>query len=133
MDNVLEIKIPPLKDYISAVRYTAGVYANSLGFDLEKIEDIRLVVGEACNNAVLYGDKSINEIRVIFSHDEKSLFIEIIDKGYGFELDQYENPNLDDPNEGGFGIYIIKKLSDEFSFKSDKSSGTVLSIKFNIV
>ncbi len=81
MNNIIEIKIPPLKDYISTVRYTAGVYANNLGFDIETIEDIKLVVGEACNNAVLYGDDKSNEVQIKFYSDSKSMYIDINDKG----------------------------------------------------
>ncbi len=128
----IEMKIPPINEYITAVRYTAAIYANSLNFDIETIEDIKLVVGEACNNAVLYGDTSSNEVFIKFYSNDKSMIIDIIDKGYGFNIDNYENPDLDDPKSGGLGLYIIKTLSDNFEIKSDSDNGTVLSIFFDL-
>ncbi len=132
MSNIIELKLAPLKEYISVARYTSCVFANSMGFDYEKIEDIKLVVGEACNNAVLYGDVNHNELFIRFYDDGNSFFIEIKDRGYGFDVDKYKNPDLDKPDEGGFGIYIMKKLADDLSIKSDKENGTVLSIRFDL-
>ncbi len=133
MKNLLEIKIPPVKDFISVARYTAAIYANSVGFDIEKIEDIKLVVGEACNNAVLYGDTRENNILIKFYTAEDSMQIDIVDKGYGFDIDSHKNPNLDNPEEGGFGIFIIKELSDYLKIESSKDEGTHLNIRFNLV
>ncbi len=133
MNNLIEIKIPPLKEYISVARYATALYANSLGFDIEKIEDIKLVVGEACNNAVLYGDAEENEIVIKLHSDDNSMLIDIFDQGYGFDVDNYKNPNLDNPEEGGFGIYIIKELSDYLNIDSNKDNGTHLNIKFDLL
>ncbi len=130
--RILEIKIPPSKEFISPVRYSAGIYANTLGFDLETIEDIKLAVGEACNNAVLYGDPDLNEVLVKFYSEDKSMFVEITDKGYGFETNKYESPDLEDPEGGGLGIYIIKTLSDGLEYRSDDNKGTILTIRFDL-
>ncbi|MDO4772127.1 MAG: ATP-binding protein [Bacillota bacterium] len=133
MNNKIEIRIPPLKEYIPAVRFTAALFANHVGFDIERIEDIKLVVGEACNNAVLYGDPGTNEISIQLYVEQESMFVDIIDKGYGFEIGKYKDPNLDEPDEGGFGIYIIKTLSDAMEIKSNQENGTFLNIRFNLV
>lgn len=132
MENMIEIKIPPRREFIPTLRFAAGIFANSLGFDIEKIEDIKLVVGEACNNSVLYGDAADNEITVKFYSREEAMFIEVTDKGYGFEIDAYRDPVLERPEEGGFGIYIIKSLSDMVEIKSSLHQGTSLCIKFNL-
>ena len=132
MNQKIEIRIPPLKEYIPAVRFTAALFANHVVFDIERIEDIKLVVGEACNNAVLYGDPGTNEILIQLYVEQRTMSVDIIDKGYGFEIEKYKDPNLDEPDEGGFGIYIIKTLSDAMEIKSNQENGTFLNIRFNL-
>lgn len=124
------LSLPAEKENICVARYAAGVVANSMGFDFEKIEDIKLVVGEACNNSVLHCDNKNNLIRICISKEKDSLVIKIRDHGYGFDLENYKEPKIGKLEEGGFGIYIMKSLSDELIFLKDDEPGTVLYIKF---
>src|SRR6056297_1468251 len=50
----IDLSIPSNPEYVSIVRLTASVIANSIGFDFEEIEDIKVAVSEACNNVVVH-------------------------------------------------------------------------------
>ncbi len=54
MKDCISLTLPTKSEYVSVARLTASVVANNMGFDIESIEDIKVAVGEACNNAVLH-------------------------------------------------------------------------------
>ncbi len=54
MENIT-LSLPSKAEYVSVARLTASVIANNMGFNIEEVEDIKVAVGEACNNAVLHG------------------------------------------------------------------------------
>ncbi|MBN2851236.1 MAG: serine/threonine protein kinase, partial [Clostridia bacterium] len=48
-NNVITIKMPVKKEYSQVLRLTASGACNQAGFDLDVIEDIRVVVSEVLN------------------------------------------------------------------------------------
>ncbi len=131
MGNNVSISFPANAEHICIARYAAGVIANSMGFDIEKIEDIKLVVGEACNNATLHANTEENIIHLNMNNIDDSLIIEVRDQGNGFNLDEYKEPKIGKVEHGGFGIYIMKSLADELRFiQNEDDSGVFLYIKF---
>lgn len=132
MHNKIELKLPAKKEYISIVRYAAMAYANEMGFDLDKIEDIKLVISEAVNNAVIHSELEDSLISVSFAHDRAKLLIEVEDTGKGFPTSNYQEPDLDHGQCSGYGIYIIQTLSDAVQVMSGDGRGTHLMIEFNL-
>ncbi|SHK00395.1 ATP-binding protein [Paramaledivibacter caminithermalis] len=124
------MSLPSKPEYVSIVRMTSSVIANKIGFNIEDIEDIKVAVGEACNNAVLHGCDS-NIFKVEFIISEEKFIIEIEDEGKGFNVDKYPHPDICNPKESGLGIFIIKSLMDNVEVKSSPGKGTFIRmIKF---
>lgn len=130
MQNKVELKIPAKKQYISMIRYAAMVYANDLGFDLDRIEDIKLVISEALNNAVIHSDLEDSEVDIVFDYREPKFSIEVKDNGKGFHTSSYEAPSLEGEQCSGYGIYIMQTLSDSVEVISGDGRGTHLKIEF---
>lgn len=131
MSDNISISIPTKSEYVSVARLTASVLANKIGFDIEEIEDIKVAVGEACNNAVLHGKcKDTYDINFIVS--ETSFQIEVIDCGSGFKMDEYKAPDLENPKESGLGLFIMKSLMDEVEVKSSNGDGTYIKLIKNL-
>ncbi|MDK2919585.1 MAG: serine/threonine-protein kinase RsbW [Candidatus Petromonas sp.] len=126
MSENISISLPSKPEYVSIARLTASVIANKMGFNVEDIEDIKVAVGEACNNAVLHGNQDDNNFDVEFTVQDDSFIIEIRDKGKGFEVDKCPEPDLCAPKENGLGIFIIKSLMDEVEIESFCGKGTVI-------
>ncbi len=119
--------IPRKKEYVSCARLTVTSIAAVAGFDIEKVEDIRLAVGEACNNAVLHSNGS-DSIEISLEFDNPRITISVKDDGDGFVLDR-ENEELDkEYNGSGLGIYIIKSLMDDVNIVSEKNLGTCITM-----
>lgn len=127
MVDLLKFSIPGKPEYVGVVRLAVSSVANRAGFDIEAIEDIKVAVAEACNNAILHGiHENCCNYEVACSLDEKKLTIVIDDKGEGYNPIDYRAPDLNKPKEGGLGIFIIKTLMDEVEIMSDTGSGTTI-------
>lgn len=124
--DVITIKLPSKAEYVSIARLAASVISNTVGFNIEEIDDIKVAVGEACNNAVLHGksEEEVYEINFVLS-DEK-IHIEVKDNGIGFDEDKYEEPDLNNLKGNGLGIYIMKSLMDEVDISAENKEGTTL-------
>lgn len=127
MSDNISISIPTKSEYVSIARLTASVLANKIGFDIEEIEDIKVAVGEACNNAVLHG-KSSDTCDINFSVLEDCFQVEIIDSGKGFDMEEYKEPDLNNPKENGLGLFIMKSLMDDVEIKSTNGEGTYIKL-----
>lgn len=124
--DVITIKLPSKAEYVSIARLAASVISNTVGFNIEEIDDIKVAVGEACNNAVLHGksEDEVYEINFILSDDK--IHIEVKDNGVGFDEDKYEEPDLNNLKGNGLGIYIMKSLMDEVDITAENKEGTTL-------
>lgn len=123
MNDTVNLSLPSKPEYVSVARLTASFVANKMGFDIEAIEDIKLAVGEACNNAVLHsGSKDTYNLE--FRQNKETLYIEIKDFGNGFNIENYHEPSLEDPQESGLGLFIIKSLMDEVKIDTHEGQGT---------
>lgn len=97
------VRIPARPEFISILRLTASSLASSMDFDIEAIEDIRVCVSEACNNAILLGDN----IEVSFyPHDDQ---LEI-------EVSPFGSP---DNAVHEMGVLIMRSLMDVVEEKED--------------
>lgn len=132
MKDVISLELPAKSDYVSIARLTASVIANKIGFDIEDIEDIKVAVGEACNNAVIHGNNLDDKFNLEFIVDDEKLTIEIVDKGIGFDIENYSEPDLDNPKENGLGIFIMKTLMDDVTISCNDENGTKITLVKNI-
>lgn len=131
MSDNISISIPTKSEYVSVARLTASVLANKIGFDIEEIEDIKVAVGEACNNAVLHG-KSSDTYDVNFIVKDNCFEVEVNDTGNGFTLGDYKEPDLDNPKENGLGLFIMKSLMDDVIIKTSDGKGTYIKLTKNL-
>lgn len=96
MDNIT-ITIPPKSIYIKSIRLFTASLASDLGFDIEKVEDLRVVVSEAINYKL-----SDQEIEVVYTVNEKELEITVIGKDKSLDQRALDMRNL-----------ILEELADE--------------------
>lgn len=124
MTDLLKLSVPGKPEYVSTVRMTVSALANSAGFDIEAIEDIKVAVSEACTNVVRHGVKALNGYEVSCEMKEDRLVISIVDEAGGYDVSGYQTPEPDHPKEGGLGIFIIQALMDEVDIVSELGLGT---------
>lgn len=106
--DIIHLKIPRKADYISLVRLTASSIGYNLKLSIDEIEDIKVCIGEACNNALSLNTKK--EISIVFNVEEDELSIEV--EGVIEDIPH----ELDESNERELGLLIIKSLMDRVVF-----------------
>jgi serine/threonine-protein kinase RsbW len=135
-ERVVTLSIPALPEYVDLVRLTLYGIATKLKFTFEEIEDMKVAVSEACNNAVLhaYGDLSGN-IEVTFQTLGEELVITVKDFGKSFVVDESKEApvmhgkEIDEIQSGGLGLYLMQALMDRVEVKQDGGTAVTLSKK----
>lgn len=137
--NDISLKIPSDANYIDLVRICLYGIASKQGYSYEDIEDMKVAVSEACNNAVLYGEKSNQscDIEINFLPTAESLQITIKNVGPAFEhMNALQNAAPAEANQiselqvGGLGIYLMQALMDEVHVDREDQSTIVTLIKY---
>lgn len=136
----VQIHIPAKAEFIDVVRLSLYGIASQLGFSYENIEDMKVAVSEACNNAIIHGYSSREDggIDIIFYILKEGLQITVLDRGTSFNIKKKANSfgpiqedNIQDVKEGQLGIYLMKSLMDEVEIRTHEGVGTkVILLKF---
>jgi len=132
---LIKITIPAQAEYIDVVRFTLFGVASKAGFSYEDIEDMKVAVSEACNNAVLHAYDYDNNgtIDVTFELENDRIYISIKDYGSSFKYEQHvippvvlNNKSLDDIVPGGLGIFMMEALMDSVEIRTDLGTEIIL-------
>lgn len=129
------ITIPSLQDYLPDVDNFIEGFLHGFGIDKSTIADIAISTTEAVVNAIIHGNKSILEKKVIITILKRESMVEITvtDQGQGFDPNDIDSP-IDDDNllkEVGRGLFIVKSLMDEVKIEPS-SNGTKITLIKNI-
>lgn len=128
--QIVELEVPSSPEYVVIVRQAVEGIARRMDFDEIQIEDLKLAVGEACNNAVRHGcakdDLQHIAVRCMVMND--GLSVEIRNN-----ISKSDVPLVpvapDVTLEGGFGLYLIRKLMDEVDIVWEPETAIVKMLK----
>lgn len=133
-DLQVDVIIPTQTKYLDLI----GSIGEQIGKELSHFQGdkealayhLNLVLTEATTNAIRHscGEANKDSVRVIIQLHEDELNIKVIDHGQGFDLEQVPLPDLEQPKEGGLGIFLIRTLMDSVTYTRKKDEN-VLEIK----
>ncbi|CAM4455696.1 anti-sigma B factor RsbW [Paenibacillus tarimensis] len=144
-DELIKLQLPASAEYVDLVRVTLYGIAAKMGFSYEEIEDMKVAVSEACNNAVLhaYGNHPAGttsqapeeqprmEVRFIKKQDALSIVVK--DEGESFDalaVARQKSPmhgkSIDQLTAGGLGLYLMQALMDQVEVHSDAGTEVIL-------
>jgi serine/threonine-protein kinase RsbW len=122
IDNI-QIQIPSLPENIRIVESFIDNAKDQYQLNDDIYGNIMIAVTESVNNAIVHGNKSDSKKNVHLQLAlEKSLIKFIIeDEGSGFNYNDLPDPTLPEniSKPGGRGIFLMKNLCDEVSFKKE--------------
>jgi len=122
----IELNIPCREAYAAVARIQAEAIARRLRLDEEKVNDIKVAVGEACGNAIEHGS-SRKGVDIHYHITPTDLIIEIRDYGQGFTPPKEEiDLPLDLFSERGRGLFLMKALVDKVEVNSAPGEGTLI-------
>jgi serine/threonine-protein kinase RsbW len=93
----------------------------------ETLHDLKLALTEACTNSVkhAYEDGS-GSVDIVYELHSDRLAVEVGDAGTGFEQRAAAGNGVDELEEGGLGIAIIRALTDEVEIAEREGGGSRL-------
>lgn len=130
------VNIPSNPIFERVVRASANEVGQAIGLTPERIEDLKLAVSEAVNNAIDHGNQSQPSklVEVIFALEQDWLEVRIRDEGgaatgtMDFSRRIVEEQNLESGMHRGFGLYFIRALVDDYEVSSSQQ-GTVMTLR----
>lgn len=129
----IELKIPASSQWVRVARLTVAGVASRLHFGVDAIEDIKLAVAEAINNAIQHAPvdpSSEAMVTILIESDEHGMWVSVADEGRvdgGFTVRDSEPHREDDElPEGGLGLLLIRSLMDEVTHESGTHADTVV-------
>ncbi len=92
--------------------------------------DLQVAVGEAVTNCIKHAYTGTPGGKILIYHSVVSggLTIHIRDWGKTFARDSYQEPDLSEPREGGYGVYLMRRLTDHVEISTDRPPGTEISL-----
>jgi anti-sigma regulatory factor (Ser/Thr protein kinase) len=126
----LRIQLPARAENVAGVRRSVAEHAEKLGASARVVDDLRIVVGEACANVVRHAyvdseEPGSLEVELLPTLDE--LRVVIRDRGAGI----CPRPDSELPSMK-MGLPVIGALSESFMLSSVRGGGTELSVQFSL-
>ena len=129
----IELTIPASSEWVRVARLTVAGVASRLPFPVDAVEDIKLAVTEAINNAIQHAPLrpapgESPTISIVIQTSAQGLWIDIADEGrLQQELPATASGWADDElPEGGLGLMLIRSLMDEVEHQSGPTRDTVV-------
>ncbi|OVE80529.1 hypothetical protein BVY03_06110 [bacterium K02(2017)] len=100
----------------------------------QNISDIKVAFVEAIANAIKHAKELESKKYVTGSIflEGKTIGFDVIDHGKGFSIEEVPIPDLTEYKDSGRGIFMIKQLGDEVTYKSSKAKN-VLCFKRHLI
>jgi anti-sigma regulatory factor (Ser/Thr protein kinase) len=124
----LELTVLSHPQHQETVREWLAQLGAAFGLDEEQILHLKIAVSEACTNIFrhAYGQDPTRPIHFTATAIESGLDLCIRDFGSTFNPTQIPAPNLDEPHEGGYGVFLMRSLMDEVEYVTPPDGGTTL-------
>lgn len=121
--NTISIEIPSLIENIRIVESFIDNAKDKYDLDDDLYGNIMIAVVESVNNAIIHGNGLAKEKSVELSMTlaDTSVIFTIKDQGKGFNINTLPDPTSPEnlTKTGGRGIFLMKHLADEVSFKNE--------------
>ncbi len=127
----IELSIPAQSEWVRVARLTVAGVAARQGFSIEAVEDIKVAVSEAINNAIQHGgdedDEEMSMVAIVLEPRADGLWIVVSDQGRLEGELPVRTPSPEDGlPEGGMGLLLIRSLMDRVELQSGPDLDTAL-------
>jgi serine/threonine-protein kinase RsbW len=120
----IELSVPARPEFVRLVRLVMAGIGNSLAFNVEEIEDIKMAVSEAFN---MFHPSSEHPLEIRTAIDAHHLTVEVCQRHDG--RDNTSMFAMDNSAERPIGIMLMQYLMDEVEYKNGQQEMQVRLIK----
>jgi serine/threonine-protein kinase RsbW len=126
-ERIEELSIPSDPGRIRDARRWLAAVVGGAGWPGEDCHDLAVALSEACSNAHRYAYAGRTDGRVDLRLElfADHVVLQVRDYGTGFDLGRYEAPDLLRPTEGGYGIHLMRGLTDRVEYRQEKAGTSV--------
>jgi serine/threonine-protein kinase RsbW len=129
-DRELHLILPARAQNVIVVRQAVAGLGEALGLATQRVDDLKTVITEACNNVVLhaYDEGEEGALEVSATATETEIELEVRDRGRGFQ----PATGVQDDRSLGLGLPLIASLSDHFEVSGGAGEGTRMRMRFDL-
>ena len=120
--DTIHIELPAKCENLALIRSVLAAIMEKVS-DVDDLADlvynIQLAIHEICLNIIqhAYGhENGAIQIDIELSRDMRSINVNIYDSGQPFDIYAIVDPNLDEPQAYGYGLFIAKQLMDTLEY-----------------
>lgn len=132
--NEMKIKMPAVSENEGTARGVVGTFAARLDPTVEELADLRCAVSEAVTNSVVHGYGCEGGVLYISirAYSDRSIYVEIRDKGRGIEnVQKAMEPLFTTDGTGersGMGFAVMQSFTDTVKVRSQPGKGTSVTL-----
>ncbi len=120
-----ELLVPATFSAVRAIDAAIVDLLAEAGADEFTVYNVQLAAHEVCTNIVEHAyagrDDGTIAARLRLTHGRHpAIEIELRDQGQPFDPQSVSAPDLDQPHEGGYGLFLAKTLLDELHYQHDR-------------
>ena len=124
--DVIQLDLPATYKYLNVLDTFTTVLEQAEGLrdPAALAYNVQLAVHEICTNIVGHGysEHSSGRIKITLTlaKEPQILIIDLHDTGRAVDLSAIPDPNLEEAQEGGYGLFLVRQLMDEVSYHSQE-------------
>lgn len=127
-EPALQLSLPARAENVLVVRQAVAGLGEALGLPGQRVDDLKTVVTEACNNVVVHAYDGVGgPLEVSASSRPDAVEVTVSDQGQGFQ----PRAEVSDGSLG-LGLPLIASLSDGFQISGRAGQGTQTKIIFSL-
>lgn len=105
----INLLIPKKSEYMSTIRLTTSALSNLKGFNVDEIEDIKVIISEVCTFFISNIENSSEPLDIKYEISDNILSVEVTDLNLG-EISDNNRTNSE------MCVMIIESLADNYNF-----------------
>jgi anti-sigma regulatory factor (Ser/Thr protein kinase) len=124
------LEIDSRLDAIDEARQWVSDRARQAGFGEDPVGEVELALTEALANVIEHAYKGDDSQRIVLAVavEDGVLRVRVRDWGAYFDPASYRGRDLDDPGEGGYGVFLMSQLMDDVTREPQPDGGTLLTL-----
>ena len=113
--------VPAVLDRLAEARLWVRAHAERCGFTGQDLTEIELALTEALSNSVRHGLRQDADQEVVLEAVSTASELQVVlrDRGPAFDPTTRPEPDLSEPQAGGYGIHLIRTVMDEVLWQHD--------------
>lgn len=134
VDNSMKIEFLSKSQNEGFARVAVAAFVSQLDPTIEEITDIKTAVSEAVTNAIIHGyGREDGIVKIEANIKENEFTVVVSDNGKGIENIELAMQPLytsrPDLERSGMGFTVMETFMDSLEVKSDKDTGTAITMK----